>query len=44
MQEIIVGKRKVTDTEIVSDTVRREEADIHDTTNNLDDLLKRTDY
>ncbi|MGN7478721.1 DUF2382 domain-containing protein [Solibacillus silvestris] len=45
-EEIIVGKRKVTDTETVSDTVRREEADIHDTTNNLrnlDDPLNRTD-
>lgn len=42
-EEIIVGKRKVTDTETVSDTVRREEADIYDTTNNSDDLLKRTD-
>ena len=41
-EEIIVGKRKVTDTETVSDTVRREEADIHDTTNNLDDSLNRT--
>lgn len=48
-EEIVVGKRKVTDTETVSDTVRREEADIKDTTNNLNDLdnldddpLKRT--
>ena len=51
-EEIVVGKRKVTDTETVSDTVRREEADIKDTTNttnhlndldNLDnDPLKRT--
>ena len=40
-EEIIVGKRKVTDTETVSDTLRREEADIHDTTNNLDDSLNR---
>ncbi|OIN67359.1 hypothetical protein BLD48_06970 [Exiguobacterium sp. KRL4] len=38
-EEIVVGKRKVQDTEIVSETVRREEADIDDgtsTTNNLD--------
>ena len=41
-EEIVVGKRIVTDTETVSDTVRREEADIHDTTNNLDDSLNRT--
>lgn len=41
-EEIIVGKRKVIDTETVSDMVRREEADIHDTTNNLDDSLNRT--
>jgi len=38
-EEIIVGKRKVKDTETVSDTLRREEVDIHDTTNNLDDPL-----
>lgn len=42
-EEIVVGKRKVTDTETVSDTVRREEADIEDTTHNIDDPLKRTD-
>lgn len=30
-QEIVVGKRKVTDTEFVNETVRREEADIHRT-------------
>lgn len=41
-EEIIVGKRKVIDTETVSDMVRREEANIHDTTNNLDDSLNRT--
>lgn len=38
-EEIVVGKRKVQDTETVSETVRREEADIDDsvsTTNNLD--------
>lgn len=28
-EEIVVGKRKVTDTEFVNETVRREEADIH---------------
>ena len=42
-EEIVVGKRKVTDTEVVSDTVRREEADIHDTTNGLDNPLNRTE-
>ena len=42
-EEIVVGKRKVTDTEVVSDTVRREEADIRDTTNGLDDSLNRTE-
>ncbi|MGM9949930.1 MAG: DUF2382 domain-containing protein [Lysinibacillus sp.] len=42
-EEIVVGKRKVTDTEVVSDTVRREEADIRDTTNNVDDALNRSD-
>ncbi|MEK4081927.1 DUF2382 domain-containing protein [Solibacillus sp. FSL K6-1126] len=51
-EEIVVGKRKVTDTETVSDTVRREEADVKDTTNTMnhlndvdhldDDPLKRT--
>lgn len=41
-EEIVVGKRKVTDTETVSDTIRREEADIQDTTHNLDDPLDRT--
>ncbi|MFJ7825910.1 YsnF/AvaK domain-containing protein [Psychrobacillus sp. NPDC096623] len=30
-EEIVVGKRKVTDTELVNETVRREEADIHRT-------------
>lgn len=30
-EEIVVGKRKVTDTEFVNETVRREEADIHRT-------------
>ncbi|HIX41933.1 MAG TPA: DUF2382 domain-containing protein [Candidatus Kurthia intestinigallinarum] len=35
-EEIVVGKRKVMDTERVSETVRREEADITDTTNSLD--------
>ncbi|WP_010289045.1 DUF2382 domain-containing protein [Kurthia massiliensis] len=36
-EEIVVGKRKVQDTETVSETVRREEADIKDTTNTLQD-------
>ncbi|WKA54225.1 DUF2382 domain-containing protein [Planococcus shixiaomingii] len=35
-EEIIVGKRKVQDTETVNETVRREEADIDDDTNNRD--------
>ncbi|MGI2327890.1 DUF2382 domain-containing protein [Planococcus sp. YIM B11945] len=35
-EEIIVGKRKVQDTETVRETVRREEADIDDDTDNLD--------
>lgn len=36
-EEIVVGKRKVTDTEVVKDTVRREEAEIEDTTHLLND-------
>ena len=36
-EEIVVGKRKVQDTETVSETVRREEADIDEDTD-LDDL------
>jgi uncharacterized protein (TIGR02271 family) len=45
-EEIVVGKRKVTDTETVSDTVRREEADIEDSTNKLDSLytLNRKEF
>ncbi|TWT16151.1 DUF2382 domain-containing protein [Planomicrobium sp. CPCC 101079] len=36
-EEIVVGKRKVQDTETINETVRREEADIDDDTNtNLD--------
>ena len=42
-EEIVVGRRKVTDTEKVSDTIRREEADIQGTTHNLDEPLHRTD-
>lgn len=34
-EEIVVGKRKVMDTERVAETVRREEADIKDSTNPL---------
>ncbi|WP_075618823.1 DUF2382 domain-containing protein [Paenisporosarcina indica] len=34
-EEIVVGKRKVQDTETVSENVRREEVDIDDTTNTL---------
>lgn len=44
-EELVVGKRKVQDTETVSETVRREEADIEDTTNldrkGLDDDFDR---
>ncbi len=36
-EEIIVGKRKVMDTETITDTVRREEAEIDDTTDTLSD-------
>ena len=34
-EEIVIGKRKVQDTETVSENVRREEVDIDDTTNTL---------
>jgi len=34
-EEIIVGKRKVMDTETITDTVRREEAEIDDTTDSM---------
>lgn len=34
-EEIVVGKRKVQDTETVTENVRREEVDIDDTTNSL---------
>ncbi|MFA1643809.1 DUF2382 domain-containing protein [Chryseomicrobium sp. FSL W7-1435] len=36
-EEIVIGKKKVMDTETVSETVRREEVDIHDSTNQLRD-------
>ncbi|MDN4494916.1 YsnF/AvaK domain-containing protein [Ureibacillus aquaedulcis] len=36
-EEIVVGKRKVVDTETITDTVRREEAEIDDTTARLND-------
>jgi len=36
-EEIVVGKRKVIDTETITDTVRREEAEIDDTTDTLND-------
>lgn len=45
-EEIVVGKRKVQDTETVNETVRREEADIDEDTNLTDDKLSnknRTD-
>ena len=42
-EEIVVGKRKVQDTETVNETVRREEADIDEDTNLTDDKLNRTD-
>lgn len=40
-EEIVVGKRKVQDTETVNETVRREEADIDEDTNLTDDELDR---
>lgn len=40
-EEIVVGKRKVQDTETVNETVRREEADIDEDTNLTDDELTR---
>jgi uncharacterized protein (TIGR02271 family) len=40
-EEIVVGKRKVQDTETVNETVRREEADIDEDTNVTDDELTR---
>lgn len=40
-EEIVVGKRKVQDTETVNETVRREEADIDEDTNLTDDKLNR---
>lgn len=45
-EEIVVGKRKVQDTETINETVRREEADIDEDTNLTDDKLSnknRTD-
>ncbi|CEA05309.1 Stress response protein YsnF [Metalysinibacillus saudimassiliensis] len=36
-EEIVIGKKKVVDTETVSETVRREEVDIHDSTHQLQD-------
>lgn len=42
-EEIVVGKRKVQDTETVDETVRREEADIDEDTNLTDDKLNRKD-
>lgn len=38
-EEIVVGKRKVTDTELVNETVRREEADIQSTDDIVDKAL-----
>ena len=40
-EEIVVGKRKVEDTETVRDTVRREEADIDEDTNMTDKTKNR---
>ena len=40
-EEIVVGKRKVEDTETVRDTVRREEADIDEDTNLTDNTKDR---
>ncbi|MBT2569358.1 DUF2382 domain-containing protein [Planococcus sp. ISL-110] len=42
-EEIVVGKRKVQDTETVNETVRHEEADIDEDTNSTDDKLSRKD-
>lgn len=44
-EEIVIGKKKVVDTETVSETVRREEVDIHDSTHQLkdNDVINRTD-
>lgn len=43
-EEIVVGKRKVQDTETVNETVRREEADIDEDTNLKGDKLNRKDF
>jgi uncharacterized protein (TIGR02271 family) len=43
-EEIVVGKRKVQDTETVNETVRREEADIDEDTNLTGDKLSRKDF
>ena len=40
-EEIVVGKRKVEDTETVRDTVRREEADIDEDVNLTDEERRR---
>ncbi|MCM3389470.1 YsnF/AvaK domain-containing protein [Ureibacillus chungkukjangi] len=40
-EEIVVGKRKVMDTETITDTVRREEAEIDDTTDTLNNKIDR---
>lgn len=40
-EEIVIGKKKVVDTETVSETVRREEVDIHDSTH--PDSINHTD-
>ena len=44
-EEIVIGKKKVVNTETVSETVRREEVDIHDSTHQLkdNDVINRTD-
>lgn len=42
-EEIVVGKRKVQDTETVNETVRREEADIDEDTTATNDKLSRKD-
>jgi len=43
-EEIVVGKRKVQDTETINETVRHEEADIDDDTNFTDNKLNREEH
>ncbi|ANU22280.1 YsnF/AvaK domain-containing protein [Planococcus donghaensis] len=43
-EEIVVGKRKVQDTETINETVRHEEADIDDNSNVTDNKLNRENH